>query len=49
MLQIKGIKEGYMSPVEQFGESLNNKDGADLMVLNRLRLRMYLRELHLYT
>ena len=37
-----------MHPVEP-QESFTTKEGTDLMVMNRLRLRMYLRELHLYT
>ena len=49
MLQIKGIKDGYMHPVEKFGESLLTSEGTHEMMLNRLRLRMYLKELHLYT
>jgi hypothetical protein len=49
MLQIKGLKDSYMHPVEDLGESLVSKDGSELMMLNRLRLRQYLKELHIYT
>lgn len=49
LLQIKAIKDSYMDPVEELGETLNTKEGVQLMILNRLRFRMYLKELHIYT
>jgi len=38
-----------MHPVEDLGESLESNEGTENMVLNRLRMRMYLKELHIYT
>lgn len=49
MLHLKGLKDGYMTPVEELGESLLSEKGKQLMVATRLKLRMYLRELHIYT
>jgi len=49
LLKLNGIKETYMLPLEHLGESITNAEGKRRMVENRLKLRMYLRELHLYT
>jgi hypothetical protein len=38
-----------MKPVEDFGESLSEEKGKNLMVANRLRMRYYLRELNMYS